>query len=150
MKPIYWILIIVLILGLAGGGFWFYTKNQKKKISTGLDKSDKKDSKPDGGGQTGTETVRQLQQRLNLLLPDTHPKLQVDGIYGERTKAAEKLVLEMQKSGGLRATDKTVTTPQGTVTINTNSVIDTVKGLAEVAVKTNPLYQAGKFFTELF
>lgn len=148
MKTWVWLLIIFVVLALAGGGFFLYTK-KTKVVGTGLNDSDEKKNKPSGGG-SGTQAMRELQMKLNTLLPDTHPKLVVDGIYGPKTAEAQRLIEQMRKNGTLPA-EKTVTTPSGTVTINTGAVIDKALDVADTFLSINPLYAVGsKIYSSIF
>lgn len=145
MKTIYWLIIVVILIGAGTGGFllWKNKKSEKEEKESVPDKNDI----PNVPTQ-GTEEVRQLQIRLNALLPTSYTKLVVDGIYGKKTADAEKYVMDNQ--------DKLPVTVQiGNKTVTKETALNSGKTFAK-AVALGPFgpayltYQVGKRLIDWF
>ncbi len=140
MKTLHWILIALLILVLAVGGVYVY---KTKKAVKSQQPNQKADPVKEQKKAQVSESVKNLQIRINALLPAEYPQLKVDGIYGQLTDKASNFVANLKSSGKLGATVETQNTDGSMITVNTDAVLSNVKDLAGFVLNNTPIKYTG-------
>lgn len=145
MKTSNIIILLIVIIGLSFGVYFFTNKNKKNN----LEPEKLPENKPEEKNKLKPDTaVIELQKQINSLLPENYTKLIVDGLYGPKTKAAIEFVDSLKKKNDLKK-DIDVKTETGIIKIDTNSIYENMKSASKFLLRNSPLGIVSGFIHDL-